>query len=270
MCNAWSRAHSDVFLDELLCSEIREDFSVVDAIVDTVFLFALLESVKFMSDGTVHGVKHGDQVNWLLLEWTILRQCSQFHEAAFRPVRDLVVYNVHFLETFLELLIVALHQCQILVHFNDLGVVCVKLASFFSVVFALDLQVLHHCCELLVLLFESVDTGLAWRYCCEQCCVIFFFLLEAADHGLHISDSCMCLDLLESFINASGSLHLFVHFSLHEIIPELINVKVVTHLEFGAILALIGSCFCDFLIFLLSFDAAFDRLFFVSNATLKF
>ena len=43
----------------------------------------------------------------------------------------------------------------------------------------------------------------------------------------------------------------------------------MTHLEFRGILALIGSCLCDFLILSLSLDSTTNRLFFVIDALLK-
>ena len=43
----------------------------------------------------------------------------------------------------------------------------------------------------------------------------------------------------------------------------------MTHLEFRGILALIGSCLCDFLVLSLPLDSTTNRLFFVIDALLE-
>ena len=79
----------------------------------------------------------------------------------------------------------------------------------------------------------------------------------------------MRLDLLESLINAARGLHFFMHLAFHEVVPKLVDVEIVSHLELSGVFALIGGSFSDLLILLLSLNAALDRLFFVCNAALK-
>ena len=61
-----------------------------------------------------------------------------------------------------------------------------------------------------------------------------------------------------------------MHLSLHEVVPELVNVQVVAHLELSGILALIGGSFSNLLILLLTLDSTLDGLFLVSDASLEF
>ena len=61
-----------------------------------------------------------------------------------------------------------------------------------------------------------------------------------------------------------------MHLSLHEVVPELVNVQVVAHLKLSGILALIGSSFSNLLILLLTLDSTLDGLFLVSDASLEF
>ena len=80
----------------------------------------------------------------------------------------------------------------------------------------------------------------------------------------------MRLDLLECIVDGAGGLHLLVHLSLHEVVPELVDVQVVAHLELSGILALIGGSFSNLLILLLTLDSTLDGLFLVSDASLEF
>ena len=104
----------------------------------------------------------------------------------------------------------------------------------------------------------------------EKGCVSLFSRLEPTYHSLHISHTCVCLDLLESLINAARVLHLFVHLSLHEVIPQLVNVQVVAHLELSGVLRFVSGSFSNLLVFLLSLDAALHRFLLVCDAALQF
>ena len=93
--------------------------------------------------------------------------------------------------------------------------------------------------------------------------------MEASDHGLHISDTSVRLDLLKGLVDAARSLHLLVHLTLHEIVPQLIDVEVISHLQLCAVFALIGGRFCNLLVLLLPFNSALDALLLISDAALE-
>ena len=61
-----------------------------------------------------------------------------------------------------------------------------------------------------------------------------------------------------------------MHLSLHEVVPELVDVQVVAHLELSGVFRLICGRFSDLLVLLLALNSALDRLFLVSDASLKF
>ena len=79
----------------------------------------------------------------------------------------------------------------------------------------------------------------------------------------------MGLDLFEGFVDIAGRFHLFVHLSFHKVVPQLIDVQVVAHLELGGVFAFVGGSFSNLLVFLLALDAALHRLLFVGNASLE-
>ena len=256
MSHAGDGAHPDVLIEELRGGEVCEHLSVVDT--GALLVALLLDLLKLGLDALVDRVKHRDEVKWLLLEVLILSQSAQLHESALGPVRDLVVNNIDFLETLLELALVAADIGEVLIHLHDFLVVGVHLGSVTIVVAALDLQLLHLGHELFILLLEIVDLGLAGGDSLQKGGVGLFFLLEATDHGLHISDAGVRLDLLKRIIDAARGLHLLVHLALHEVVPKLVDVQVVAHLELGGVLAFIGSSFSNLLILLLPLDTALD------------
>ena len=61
-----------------------------------------------------------------------------------------------------------------------------------------------------------------------------------------------------------------MHFSLHEVVPELVDVEIVSHLELSGIFALVSSSFSDLLILLLTLNTALNRLFLIGDASLEF
>ena len=133
----------------------------------------------------------------------------------------------------------------------------------------IDLEFLKSLGKLLVVLFESVNLGLASRDGVEKRSVSLLTGLESADEGLHVGDTGVRLDLLESLIDATAGVHLLVHLLLHEVVPELVDVQVVTHLELGGVLALVGGGFCDLLVFLLTLDPSLHGLLLVGDAALE-
>ena len=123
--------------------------------------------------------------------------------------------------------------------------------------------------KLLVVLFESVNLGLAGGDSLQKSSVGLLTDLESADKGLNVRDTSVCLDLLESFIDATALLHLFMHLLLHEVVPELVDVQVVTHLELGGVLALVGGGLSDLLVLLLALDPPLHGLLLVGDAALE-
>ena len=188
----------------------------------------------------------------------IFRECAQFLVAALRPVGDLVVDDVDLLEALLDLLVVTVDQGEVLVHLDKLSVVRVKLGRVVSLfVSGVDLELLETLGQLFVVLFELVDLGLVVANGLQEGGVGLLTLLETSYHCLHISHTSVSLDLFESFIDATRGLHLLVHLLLHEIVPQFVNVQVVSHFELCGVLALIGGGLSDLLIFLLALNTAF-------------
>ena len=60
-----------------------------------------------------------------------------------------------------------------------------------------------------------------------------------------------------------------MHLTLHEVVPELIDVEVITHLKLCGVLTLICSSFSNLLILLLSFDTALNGFLLISDASLQ-
>ena len=60
-----------------------------------------------------------------------------------------------------------------------------------------------------------------------------------------------------------------MHLAFHEVVPKLVDVEIVSHLELGGVFALIGSSFSDLLVLLLSLNTALYGFFLVCNAALK-
>ena len=123
--------------------------------------------------------------------------------------------------------------------------------------------------KLLVILFELVNLDLAGRNSLEKSSVCLFARLETTDHCLDISDAGVSLNLLESIINGTAGFHLLVHLFLHEVVPELVDVQVVTHLELGGVLALVGGGLSDLLVLLLALDPPLHGLLLVGDAALE-
>ena len=123
VCSTRDRSNSDVLVEELGGREISEYLPVIDSVIGTFISLALLQGIKLTDNDCVHGFEHGDQVDWVLLEELVLGQSAELLIASSGPVGDLVVNDVNLLETLLEGLIVAIHDSEILVHLNDLGIV---------------------------------------------------------------------------------------------------------------------------------------------------
>ena len=189
-----------------------------------------------------------------MLEGGVVRQGAEFLVAPSGPTAHLVVHDVNLLEALLQVLVITLDKGQVLVELNDLSVVSVE--GSVIIVSLVNLKILQFGSQLLIVFLQGVDLGLTRRDSLEEGCVSLFFSLEPTYHSLHISHTCVCLDLLESLVNAARVLHLFVHLSLHEVVPQLVDVQIVAHLEFSGVLRLVGGSFSNLLVFLLSLDTA--------------
>ena len=141
----------------------------------------------------------------------------------------MVVYDVNLLEALLQVLVITLYKGQVLVERNYLSIIGIK-GSVIIISFV-NLKILEFGGQLLVVLFQGVDLCLTRRDSLEESCISLLSGLEPTYHRLHISHTCVCLDLLKSFVDATRVLHLFVHLSLHEVVPELVDVQVIAHLE---------------------------------------
>ena len=202
MGDARDWAHSDVLVEEFRGSEICEHFTVVDAIV-LVFLF-LLEAVELSKNDSVHALEHVDKVLRLLLENRVLSQSSELLVASARPVLNLIVNDVNFLESLLDLLIVTVNKSQVLIHLNELSVVFVRSRGLINIIRGIDLQLLQPLGQLFVIFLKVVNFGLARRNSLQKGRVGLFTDLESANHSLNISHTCVCLDLLEGVVNGTA------------------------------------------------------------------
>ena len=79
----------------------------------------------------------------------------------------------------------------------------------------------------------------------------------------------MGLDFLECLIDVFILGHLLLHLDSHEVVPQLVNVKVASHFVGILILTFIGGTLSDLLISLLPIDSALHRLFLVGNTFLQ-
>lgn len=183
----------------------------------------------------------------------------------------MIIDDVYLFESLLDLSVVTIHQGQVLVHLDKFGVILVRrrLHWGINIISGIDLELLQPLGQLLVVLLEVVYLCLASGYSLEQRRVGLLSYLETSDHGLDISDTGVCLDLLEGIVDAARSLHLFVHLPLHKVVPKFVDVQVVSHLELSGIFALIGSRFSDLLVLLLALNSALDRFLLVGDATLE-
>ena len=200
----------------------------------------------------------------------VLSERAEFLVAALGPVRDLVINNINLLEALLDLLVVTIHQSEVLVHLNQLGVIGIQIdISSLVLISSINLELLKALGQLLVVFLELINLCLIVANGLKEGRVGLLTLLEASNHSLHVSNARMRLDLLERLIDAAGGLHLLVHLALHEVVPKLVNVQVVSHLELSRVLALIGSRFSNFLIFLLALNATLNGLLLVGDAALQ-
>ena len=271
MCSTRDRSNSDVLVEELGGREISEYLPVIDSVISTFINLTLLKGIKLSDNDCVHGLEHGYEVNWVLLEELVLGQSAELLIASSGPVGDLVVNDINLLETLLKGLIVTIYNSEILIHLNDLSIVRlgVSLSGLF-VIGSINLKLLESLGQLLVILLKRVNLGFTGRDRLQEGGVGLLTLLEATDHSLNVCDARMCLDLLESIIDASRGFHLLVHLSLHEVVPELVDVEIVSHLELGGVFALVSSSFSDLLILLLALNTALNRLFLIGDASLEF
>ena len=188
------------------------------------------------------------------------------------PIRNLIINDVGLFESLLKLLIFTIDRGKILIHLDDLFVIQVNgiLCFLVLVVSGVYLELLKAISELLVVFLESIDFELTRRYGLQKSCIHGFASLETSHHGLNISDTCCCFDLLESVIDLATCFHFFVHLLLHKVVPKLVDEEVISHLKFSGILALVSGVLCDLLILFLAFYSAFHRFFLVCDAALQF
>ena len=123
VCSTRDRSNSDILVEELGGREISEYLPVIDSVIGTFISLTLLQAIKLSDNDCVHGLEHGDEVNWVLLEELVLGQGAELLIASSGPVGDLVVNDVDLLETLLKGLIVTIYNSEILVHLNDLSIV---------------------------------------------------------------------------------------------------------------------------------------------------
>lgn len=156
VCSTRDRSNSDVLVEELGGREISEYLPVIDSVIGTFISLTLLQAIKLADNDCVHGLEHGDEVDWILLEELVLGQGAELLIASSRPVGDLVVNDVDLLETLLEGLIVTIYNSEILVHLNDLSIVRlgVSLSGIISVIGGIDLELLEPLGQLLVILLK--------------------------------------------------------------------------------------------------------------------
>ena len=169
------------------------------------------------------------------------------------PLGDLVIDDVDPFKPILKLCIIILNIAQITVHLDYLCVLAVSTTP--DALTGIDLQVMESFAELLVISLEHIHPTFMVRDCGKELSVCLLTLLESKHHGLDISHTSCCLNLLKSIVDLLRGSHLLFHFLSHEVVPKLINVKMVAHFQLRGVLAFIGCCLSYLLVLSLPLDS---------------
>lgn len=146
---------SDVLVEELGSGKLCEWLLVVNVLL----LLTLLDAVQLTRYNGLHGFENGNKIDRLLLENGVVGEGAELLVATLGPVGYLVVDDVDFLESLLDLLVVSVDEGQVLVHLNNLSVVHGGVLILI-VVTLVNLQLLEALGKLLVIFLESVDLSL--------------------------------------------------------------------------------------------------------------
>ena len=119
-------------------------------------------------------------------------------------------------------------------------------------------------------LLEIINFSVTLSDVGEELTVLLLSGQESSDEVLNILASSGGVDSFESLIDWSRVSHFIVHLLFHEFVPQVLDMKVVSHFKLRLILVLVGSSLSDFLVLSLSLNSSLNRLFFVSNTFLEF
>jgi len=124
--------------------------------------------------------------------------------------------------------------------------------------------------EVIVFFFKIINSSFTLTNVSKKLTVLLFSGQEPSNKILNIFNSSCGIDSFESLINWSRVSHFIIHLLLHELVPQVLNMKIISHFKLTLILVLVGSCLSDLLILSLSLDSSLNRLFFISNTFLEF
>lgn len=159
MRHAGNGANSDVLVDEIVGGEVYERIIRLDWI-----LISPLSKLCQLVDGhALHGLEYFYQVIGLFAERGIVRKRMEFAVNASGPTCDLVVYDVNFLELFLQLVVVAGLPANRILHFEDVLVLelGVALLSGCGISLRVNLKIVKSVTQHLVVFFQDVDLLIA-------------------------------------------------------------------------------------------------------------
>jgi hypothetical protein len=206
------------------------------------------------------------------LEGVIICQSREFSVASLGPAGDLIINNVNFLVFFLEKLIFFFLARNISSHFYDILILEFSFSVTVTIILnslGFNSKVMKSFSQVIVFFFEVINLSVTLSNICEKLSVLLLSGQESSNEILNIFASSSGIDSFESLINWSRVSHFIIHLLFHEFVPQVLDVKVVSHFKFTLILILVGSCLSDFLILSLSLNSSLDRLFFVSNTFLE-
>jgi len=206
------------------------------------------------------------------LEGVIICQSREFSVASLGPAGDLIINNVNFLVLFLEKLIFFLLARNISSHFYDILILEFSFSITVTIILnslGFNSKVMKSFSQVIVFFFEVINLFVTLSNISEELTVLLLSGQESSNEILNIFASSSGIDSFESLINWSRVSHFIIHLLFHEFVPQVLDVKVVSHFKFTLILILVGSCLSDFLILSLSLNSSLDRLFFVSNTFLE-
>lgn len=113
----------------------------------------------------------------------------------------------------------------------ELGGGGISVLGIVSVGLGVNLEFMKSGSKLVVVLLQFISFSLTLADINEEMGVGLLSSKELLDHLLNICDTGGSLDGLESLIDLSRVSHLLLHLLSHEGIPELLNVKVISHFE---------------------------------------
>lgn len=175
------------------------------------------------------------------------------------PVFDIGISEIDLFVHLDGLVVELLRGLNLDMELMNLGVRGATTFDFNVWLLVLHLKLVKLFSDLLVLMSQHVQLLLVVADSLQQLRVCGFSREEFLNDLLHIRETCLSANLLESLLDLCGSGHLFVHLGLEEGAPELLCEEVLVHLELVGVLVVIGSLVTDLLLSSVSLDTSLER-----------